>query len=336
MKFIDTAVITVKSGKGGDGHISFRREKGIPKGGPDGGNGGKGGDIYFVANKHLNTLLDFKYQPFYKAENGQPGGKSNKTGRDGKDLIIYVPCGTLIKNYETNELIADLVEDGQICLVAEGGKGGKGNAEFATPTNQAPRYAQKGAPGIEMKLLLELKVIADVGIVGFPNVGKSTLISVISAAKPKIADYPFTTLTPNLGIVKIDVEKSFVVADIPGLIEGASKGKGMGNEFLRHIERTNCLLFLIDSLSENPLEDYKILKKELKNYNKSILEKSKVICFSKIDAITEDRLEQLKKIKFRESDTPVLFISSVAQIGIEQLKQTLWNFVSQETQFYRK
>ncbi len=331
MKFIDIAIITVKSGKGGDGHISFRREKGIPKGGPDGGTGGKGGDVYIIADKNLNTLLDFKYQPYYKAENGQPGGKSNKTGRDGKDIIIRVPCGTIIRNYENNEIIADLIEDGQICLILEGGKGGKGNAEYATPTNQAPRYAQKGGSGMEMQLLLELKVIADVGIVGFPNVGKSTLISVISAAKPKIADYPFTTLTPNLGIVKVDTEKSFVVADIPGLIEGASKGKGMGNEFLRHIERTNCLLFLIDSLSNNPLNDYKILKNELKSYNKSILEKSKIICFSKIDAITEDRLEQLKKIKFREPKTPILFISSVANKGIEELKQTLWSMIQ-----YRK
>ncbi len=328
MKFIDTAIITVCSGKGGDGHISFRKEKGVPKGGPDGGNGGKGGDIYFRANEQMSTLLDFKFKHYYKAENGQPGSKSNKTGKDGKDLYIDVPCGTLIKDLDTGKILADVVNSDDCVLIAQGGKGGKGNAEFATSTNQAPRFAEKGRFGIELKLTLELKLIADVGIVGFPNVGKSTLISVISSAKPKIADYPFTTLTPNLGIVKIDIGKSFTVADIPGLIEGASQGKGMGTEFLRHIERTNCLLFLIDSLSDDPLRDYKVLKNELKSFNKSILNKSKIISFSKIDAITDEKLKEIKKITFREPNTTILYISSVANIGIEQLKQILWGKIN--------
>ncbi|MFN3270140.1 MAG: Obg family GTPase CgtA, partial [Candidatus Kapaibacteriota bacterium] len=233
MKFIDIAKIHVKAGNGGNGIVSFHREKFIPKGGPDGGNGGRGGHIILRANPNMTTLLDFKYKSHFKAENGKPGSSNNKTGKSGEDLIIEVPCGTVVKNAESGEIIADLTEAGQECIVAKGGRGGRGNAEFATPTNQTPRFAEKGQPGEELDLILELKVIADVGIVGFPNVGKSTLISVISDAKPKIADYPFTTLTPNLGVVKIDIGKNYVVADIPGLIEGASEGKGLGLEFLR-------------------------------------------------------------------------------------------------------
>ena len=247
MKFIDIANIEVKSGNGGKGHISFRREKFVAKGGPDGGNGGKGGDLIIKGDNHLSTLLDFKYSKVYEAENGVDGGKNLCTGRNGKDRIIKVPVGTLVKNTETGEVIADIIEAGQMEIIAKGGSGGKGNAEFKNSINQAPRYAQPGIPGVEMKITLELKLLADVGLVGFPNVGKSTLISVVSAAKPKIADYHFTTLVPNLGVVKIAESKSFVIADIPGLIEGASDGKGLGHQFLRHVERTKLLVFINDN-----------------------------------------------------------------------------------------
>ncbi len=327
MKFIDVAKIYVKAGKGGNGAISFHREKFVPKGGPDGGNGGKGGDVIFRANPHLVTLLDFKYKTHYKAENGKPGGKNNCTGQSGKDLIIEVPCGTMVKDLQTGEIIADLVSPGQEAIVARGGRGGRGNREFATPTNQTPRFAEHGEPGEEKELFLELKVIADVGIVGFPNVGKSTLISVISAAKPKIADYPFTTLTPNLGVVKIEEGKNFVVADIPGLIEGASEGKGLGFQFLRHIERTKVLLFLLDSTSENPKQDYKILKTELKKYRKDLLQKERLIAFSKIDLLDDVQLGKLKKINFGKNEPKPLFISSVTKVGLKELIFELWKKV---------
>ncbi len=329
MKFIDLARIKVKAGNGGDGAVSFHREKFVPKGGPDGGNGGRGGNIIFQADRHLTTLLDFKYKNFFKAENGKPGGKNNKTGKDGEDLIIPVPCGTVIRNAETGEIIVDLVKANQQFIVARGGKGGRGNAEFATPTNQTPRFAEKGEPGEELELLLELKVIADVGIVGFPNVGKSTLISVISSAKPKIADYPFTTLTPNLGVVRIEPGKNFVVADIPGLIQGASEGKGLGFEFLRHIERTKILLFLIDANSESPKNDLKILLSELKKYDRELLRKEKLIALSKIDTIDEKKLKELKKTKFGKDYHSPLLISSVTGYGIDELKYTLWAKVEQ-------
>lgn len=329
MKFIDLARIKVKAGKGGDGAVSFHREKFVPKGGPDGGKGGRGGNIIFRADIHLTTLLDFKYKSFFKAKNGKPGGNNNKTGKDGEDLIIPVPCGTVIKNAETSEIIADLVRPNQQIVVARGGKGGRGNAEFATPTNQTPRFAEKGDLGEEFDLILELKVIADVGIVGFPNVGKSTLISVISSAKPKIADYPFTTLTPNLGVVKIGPGKHFVVADIPGLIQGASEGKGLGFEFLRHIERTKILLFLIDANSESPKNDLKILLSELKKYNRELLRKEKLIALSKIDTIDEKKFIALKKIKFGNDFPAPLLISSVTKYGIDELKYSLWSKVEQ-------
>ncbi|MCX7736872.1 MAG: GTPase ObgE [Candidatus Kapabacteria bacterium] len=327
MKFIDLAKIVIKSGDGGNGHISFRREKYVPKGGPDGGNGGKGGDVVFVVDPNLNTLLDFKYKRFYKAENGKPGGKSNKTGKNGKDIIIKVPPGTIIKDAVTEEVIADLSLNSDKVTVLYGGAGGKGNAEFATPTNQTPRYAEEGKPGEELEVILELKLIADVGIVGMPNAGKSTLISVISAAKPKIADYPFTTLIPNLGIVKIDLDKSFVVADIPGLIENASEGKGLGIQFLRHVERTNVLVFLIDSLSENPKKDYKILLNELKKYNPKMLEKNRIICLSKVDALTEEDRKKLTKLSFGKYEPKPLLISSVSGESIDKLKKMLWEII---------
>jgi GTP-binding protein len=327
MKFVDFAKISVKSGDGGKGHISFRREKYVPKGGPDGGNGGKGGDIIFAADPHMNTLLDFKYKRHYKAEDGEPGGKNRCTGADGEELIIRVPIGTIIKNYETDEILSDIIEPEIHYIIAKGGKGGRGNSEFATPTNQAPRFAEEGEPGTEIEILLELKIIADVGIIGFPNAGKSTLISVISSAKPKIADYPFTTLIPNLGIVRIDNRKSFVVADIPGLIEGAHYGKGLGVQFLRHIERTKVLVVLIDSQSEEPQEDLKILLNELKSYNPEIIKKKKIICLSKIDTVDDKKRIALKKIKFKDNAHKLL-ISSVTNESIDKLKYMIWDFLN--------
>ena len=330
MKFIDYAKILIKSGDGGKGHISFRREKYVPKGGPDGGNGGNGGDVIFIADSHLNTLLDFKYKHSYKAEDGIKGSKNRCTGADGEALFVRVPKGTLIKDAKTEVILTDVVDSDVEYVLAKGGKGGKGNSEFATATNQAPRYAEEGGMGVELEIILELKLIADIGIVGFPNVGKSTLISVISSAKPKIADYPFTTLIPNLGIVKIAEGKSFTVADIPGLIEGASEGKGLGIQFLRHIERTGCLLFMLDSMSESPLKDYKVLLKELKKYNVSMTKKKKIICLSKVDAISETRRKELKRLDFKEKQTPVMHISSVSGESITELKTTMWKMLSSD------
>ncbi|QLH54931.1 MAG: GTP-binding protein Obg [Candidatus Kapaibacterium sp.] len=327
MKFIDIAKIHVKAGNGGNGIVSFHREKFIPKGGPDGGNGGRGGHIILRANPNMTTLLDFKYKSHFKAENGKPGSSNNKTGKSGEDLIIEVPCGTVVKNAESGEIIADLTEAGQECIVAKGGRGGRGNAEFATPTNQTPRFAEKGQPGEELDLILELKVIADVGIVGFPNVGKSTLISVISDAKPKIADYPFTTLTPNLGVVKIDIGKNYVVADIPGLIEGASEGKGLGLEFLRHIERTKALLFMLDATSKDVKKDFKVLVNELKNYNKELLQKEKIIVINKFDVIPQEQWKELLKINFGKNYPKPMGISAATGFGVEQLKYILWEKV---------
>ncbi|ROL61417.1 GTPase ObgE [Bacteroidetes/Chlorobi group bacterium ChocPot_Mid] len=327
MKFIDYVRIIVKSGDGGAGHISFRREKFVPKGGPDGGNGGKGGDVIFRTDPHMSTLLDFKYHRNFSAKDGEPGQKSRKFGKDGKDVIIKVPCGTVVKDAQTEEIIADLHEPNKDYVFAEGGKGGKGNAEFATPTNQTPRYAQPGIPGVETEIILELKLIADVGIVGYPNVGKSTLISVISEAKPKIADYPFTTLTPNLGMVRIAEGKSFVVADIPGLIEGASEGKGLGHQFLRHVERTKVLLFIIESTSENPKADFKVLLNELLKYNPEMKHKNKLVCFSKSDLVDEETRKKLLKTKFPGIKGTPLIISAPMMENLDELKWAMWGMV---------
>ncbi len=327
MKFIDYAKISVKAGNGGRGIVSFHREKYVPKGGPDGGNGGKGGDIIFRANPHLTTLLDFKYKRNYKAEDGKSGGTSNKTGRNGENKIILVPCGTVIKDATRGEILADLVEPGQEYIAAKGGHGGRGNSEFATPTNQAPRFAEEGQPGEEREILLELKVLADVGIVGLPNVGKSTLISVISAARPKIADYPFTTLVPNLGVVQIGENQSFVVADIPGLVEGASEGRGLGLQFLRHIERTKLLLFLIDANTDNPKRDFQVLLNELKKYNRELLHKEKVIAFSKMDSVTEETQQKLMRINFGKNYPRPIGISAITGFGIQKIKFLLWEKV---------
>ncbi len=326
MKFIDSALIYVKSGDGGAGHVSFRKEKFVPRGGPDGGNGGKGGDVIFIAQPHLNTLLEFNFTKSYIAQNGQRGGKSRRTGKNSDDLYIKVPIGTEIINAETDEKIADIVEQNQEFVIARGGIGGRGNCEFATATRQAPRFSQPGIPGEEFNLKLQLKLLANVGIVGFPNAGKSTLISVISAAKPKIADYPFTTLVPNLGVVKYGEYDSFTVADIPGLIEGAVEGKGLGIQFLKHIERTSVLLYLLDAGSENIVQDYEVLKNELRKFNPEMLEKSEVIAFSKWDTIDEDKKLELKEIEVN-SKKPLL-LSSVTNLGTEELIKILYNIVS--------
>jgi len=321
--FIDSAKIHVKAGDGGNGVISFRREKYVPKGGPDGGDGGNGGSVYIVADRNLTTLLDFRYAPHYKAERGAHGQGSHKTGLSGNDIIIKVPCGTLIKDAETGEVIADLIEHGAKLLVAKGGKGGRGNQHFATPTNRAPRHAEPGQPGEERTLELELKLLADVGLVGFPNAGKSTLISVLSAAKPKIADYPFTTLEPNLGIVRYQDYKSFVMADIPGIIEGASEGKGLGLKFLKHIERTKVLAILLPANSPDLKREYNILMNELKKFSPVLAEKPKVVVISKMDIAPEGFVLP----KFR--GVKVVPISSVAQQGLDALKTLLWEKINQ-------
>ncbi len=332
MKFIDTAKIIIRSGKGGPGMVSFRREKYVPKGGPDGGNGGKGGDVIFRAEPHMNTLLDFKYKRHFFAENGAPGGTKKMFGKNGADMIIKVPCGTLVKNAETGEVIADLTDAGEEAVVLRGGKGGKGNWEFRSPTNQTPRYAEPGLPGEEIEVILELKLIADVGIVGFPNAGKSTLIATISAAKPKIADYPFTTLVPNLGIVKIDFAKNYTVADIPGLIEGAAEGKGLGIQFLRHVERTRVLLFLIEAQSEDHITDYNTLCRELEKYNPAMLEKKKLIAISKIDTVDEDTAKEFSELHFDDYPEKPLLISSVTHTNIDKLKYKLWELIDRSEQ----
>jgi GTP-binding protein len=329
MQFIDEARITVKAGDGGNGVISFRREKFIPKGGPDGGNGGNGGDVILRADSQLNTLLDFKYHRFYKAERGENGRGKNQYGKGGEDTIIRVPCGTLIKDASTEEVLADLVHDSEEIIIARAGKGGRGNSEFATSTNQAPRIAEEGTKGEEKELIFELKLLADVGLVGFPNAGKSTLISVISAAKPKIADYPFTTLTPNLGIVRFAEGKSFTVADIPGLIEGAHLGKGLGIQFLRHIERTKVLVFLIESTSANMKHDYKVLLNELTEYNADLVDRPHLVAITKMDIVDEKTKKKIIKANF---GTKVLVqpISAVTSEGIEKLVGQMWKLLKRK------
>jgi GTPase len=322
--FIDTATVTVRAGNGGKGVVSFRREKFIPKGGPDGGDGGRGGSVVFVADRHLTTLLDFRYKHSYAAADGKPGAGSRCTGHSGADVEIRVPAGTVIREAGTSELLADLKKAGDSFIAARGGKGGRGNMNFATSTVQAPRRSEPGAPGEEKTLELELKLLADVGLVGFPNAGKSTLISRISAARPKIADYPFTTLVPTLGIVRYDNFQSFVVADIPGLIEGAHTGKGLGTRFLRHIERTRVLVFLLDCSAGGPVADqYKTLLKELKEHNPALAEKPRLIAISKIDTADDAVLKELKKARFGKG-VNILRISSVSGEGIKDLLDECW------------
>jgi GTP-binding protein len=323
MQFIDEVSIHIKAGDGGNGCIGFRHEKFIPKGGPDGGNGARGGNIVIRADRQLSTLLDFKYKRRYQAERGENGRGKNQNGKSGKDEILRVPCGTIIRNVVKRKPIVDLVNDGDEIIIAHGGKGGRGNSEFATSTNQAPRFAEPGTIGEEFEIILELKLLADVGLVGFPNAGKSTLISVISAAKPKIADYPFTTIIPNLGLVRYAQGKSFVVADIPGLIEGAHEGKGLGIQFLRHIERTRVIVFLIESTREDPEKDYHILLNELASFNPVITKKKKIVALTKMDLIDKELRKKLSKIKFGRAVVSI-HISSVTQEGIGVLLDAMW------------
>jgi GTP-binding protein len=327
--FIDTASVTVRSGKGGNGAVSFRREKFIPKGGPDGGDGGGGGDVVFIADRHLTTLLDFRYKHSYAAGDGHQGAGANKTGKSGDDVEIRVPAGTVIRDAAGSKVVADLKAPGDRYTAARGGKGGRGNSRFATSTNQAPRRAEPGEPGEEKALELELKLLADVGLVGFPNAGKSTLISRISAARPKIADYPFTTLIPVLGIVRYKDYSSFVVADIPGLIEGAHTGKGLGTRFLRHIERTRLLVFMLDCSADPVKDQYRILLGELEEHNPVLAEKPRIIAITKIDTADDAKLKELGKTRFGKGAT-VVRISSVSGQGVDELLDECWNILSQE------
>ena len=324
--FIDRVKIRIKAGDGGNGVTAFRREKFIPRGGPSGGDGGKGGDVWLESDDSLNTLLHLRYNPEHNAERGRHGEGSNRHGRDGADEIVKVPIGTQVFDAATGELLHDFTDASQRFLAAKGGKGGWGNSHFATSTRQAPKFHYTGRPGQERELQLELKLIADVGLVGFPNAGKSTLISVISAAKPKIADYPFTTLEPNLGVVDLGDFRTFVVADIPGLIEGASEGAGLGDRFLRHIERTRLILHLVDVSSmsgRDPVDDYEIIDRELAAYNEDLAARPQIIVATKIDALDEP--ERLEKLKERASTDGREFfaISSVANQGLKELVNTV-------------
>ncbi|MBN1479820.1 GTPase ObgE [candidate division KSB1 bacterium] len=319
--FVDHAKIHIKAGAGGDGCVAFRREKYVPKGGPSGGDGGKGGDILVIADEHMHTLMDFRYNLIYKAKRGGHGQSAKKTGKNGQDIVIRMPVGTLIKDEATGVVLADLILHGQRETVARGGKGGRGNARFASATNQAPRNYEPGLPGEERDIALELKLIADVGFVGCPNAGKSTLLSRISSATPKIADYPFTTLTPNLGIVKLDEYRTFVAADIPGLIEGAHHGKGLGYQFLRHIERTKILLILLDITSENIDHDYISLIKELQSYDAKIVQKPYIIAYTKADLISGSCTFLHGKSAPGEHE---IFISAVRGDNLKPLLEMIW------------
>jgi GTP-binding protein len=324
--FVDYVKISVKAGDGGNGCISFRREKYVPKGGPDGGDGGDGGDVIFQTNRHMLTLLDFRYNHYFAAERGKHGKGANKTGKSGKNLVIEVPVGTVIKDMSSGEIIGDLIKDDQRIIGAKGGRGGRGNARFATPTDRAPRNAEPGEEGVARDLELELKIIADVGLVGLPNAGKSTLLSRLSAAQPKIADYPFTTLSPNLGIVDYK-DFSFVMADIPGLIEGAHTGKGLGLQFLRHIERTRLLLFLIDITDDNVEENFRILCEELGAYQKTLVEKPRLIALTKIDILPESERSKKRHFTF-----PFFKISAVTGVGIKILLQSICSLLEKESE----
>jgi GTP-binding protein len=314
MLFIDYAEISVKGGDGGKGCVSFRREKYVPKGGPDGGDGGDGGDVIIQVDDHMTTLLDFRYKKNYKAENGKQGEGALKTGKRGKEIVIKVPPGTIIRDLGTKKTLVDLTHKGQRVMVAIGGKGGRGNAHFKTSTLQSPRKCDPGVKGEERKLSLELKLLADVGMVGHPNVGKSTLLSKLSAARPKIADYPFTTLTPNLGMVKLAEHKSFVLADIPGLIEGAHQGKGLGIEFLKHIQRTKLLLYMLDAASDDIQRDYQALLKEIELFDRHLSKRPKVIVVNKTDL-----LPRMRKMNIGKKDEEVCYISALTGKRLKEL-----------------
>ena len=328
MNFIDQAEIQVKAGDGGAGCVSFRREKYVPKGGPDGGDGGAGGSIVFRVDTGLNTLYPFRHKKRFQAENGKAGRNKKQHGRRGRDVSVRVPPGTIVRDLETGLVIADLTAPGQTWTAARGGDGGRGNARFATSTNQAPRYAQPGRPGQERRLLLELKLLADVGLVGAPNAGKSTLLSRVSGARPKIADYPFTTIVPHLGVVELAEERSFVMADIPGLIEGAHQGAGMGLDFLKHVERTSVLLHLVDASQgmEHAAATYRMICGELESFHPSLLEKSRVIVLNKIDIAHEEELQRLEKEFFQEG-LDVFMISAYTGHGVSMLCEHLYSKV---------
>ncbi len=331
--FIDYVKIYCRSGKGGSGCMHLHRAKYLPKGGPDGGDGGRGGHIILKGNRNLWTLLHLKYQRHIMATDGGKGGDSRSFGKDGQDKIIEVPCGTVVYDGDSGEWLYEVKEHGEQIVLLKGGRGGLGNWHFRTATNQAPRYAQPGEPAQERNIILQLKVLADVGLVGFPNAGKSTLLSVISAAKPEIADYPFTTLTPQLGIVQYRDDRSFCVADIPGIIEGASEGKGLGLRFLRHIERNAVLLFMVPATSDDIEKEYKILLGELEKYNPELLTKARLLAITKCDAITEEDLKKLDKTRAKlekKLEIPVLPISSISGLGIAELKDMIWTELQKE------
>ena len=323
--FVDYVKIYCRSGSGGAGSTHFRREKFIPKGGPDGGNGGRGGHIILKGNSQMWTLLPLRYKRHIFAKDGVPGGAQQSTGADGKDVIIEVPLGTIARIDRTNEILFEITGQGEEKILAKGGRGGLGNTHFKSSTNQTPRYAQPGEPGIEAAFILELKILADVGLVGLPNAGKSTLLSVVSAARPKIADYPFTTLVPNLGIVAYRENKSFVMADIPGIVEGAHNGKGLGTRFLRHIERNSMLLFIIPADSKNIKEEYEILINELRMYNPELLDKKRILAISKSDLLDYELKTELRK---ELPDISRVFISSFTREGINTLKNMVWKLLN--------
>lgn len=325
--FIDHVRIYFRSGKGGNGCVAWRREKYVPKGGPDGGDGGKGGDIVLVGDAQLWTLLDLKYRKFIHAENGAQGSSQRKTGKSGKNQLIRVPLGTVVKDSETDEVLGEVKEDGEKLVLLRGGHGGKGNWHFKSSTNQTPTKAAPGGQPRELTVVLELKVLADVGLVGFPNAGKSTLLSVMTAAKPKIADYPFTTLVPNLGIVQYRDYKSFVIADIPGIIEGAHEGKGLGHQFLRHIERNAVLLIMISVEADDIKAEYETILNELREYNPEMMHKQRLLAISKCDMLGP---EELGEIAADLPDIPHMFISAVAQQGIQELKDRLWQLLQDQ------
>ena len=327
--FVDYVKIFCRSGKGGRGSAHLRHDKYIPNGGPDGGDGGKGGSVILKGNRNYWTLLHLRYERHAFAENGGNGGSNKCFGKDGKDVVIEVPCGTVAYDAETGEYLCDITDDGQEIVLLKGGRGGLGNWHFRTPTRQAPRFAQPGEPALERMVVLELKLLADVGLVGFPNAGKSTLLSAISAAKPKIANYPFTTLEPNLGIVSYREGKSFVMADIPGIIEGASEGKGLGLRFLRHIERNSLLLFMVPADTDDIAREYRILLNELEQFNPEMLDKQRVLAVTKCDLIDEELISMLEPNL--PTDIPHVFISGVSGLGLQELKDILWKELNSES-----
>ncbi|WP_418508395.1 GTPase ObgE [Corallibacter sp.] len=326
--FVDYVKLHVASGNGGKGSAHLHREKYIEKGGPDGGDGGRGGHVIIRGNANLWTLYTYKFKRHFKAGHGEHGSKQRSTGADGADIYMDVPLGTVVRDKETNEILFEITENGEEKTIAKGGMGGRGNWHFKSSTNQTPRYAQPGIPGEERDIILELKILADVGLVGFPNAGKSTLLSVVTAAKPKIADYEFTTLKPNLGIVEYRDHQSFVIADIPGIIEGAAEGRGLGHYFLRHIERNSVLLFLIPADADDIKKQYDILLDELKRYNPEILDKERFVAISKSDMLDDELKAELKEELDNELPVDYMFMSSVAQQGLQELKDTLWKMLN--------